>query len=83
MSLFRADVRRGEPLDLMNRGPKLLLPVQERPSGVWPCVALDLIRQLAEVAGDLLDASDRVLRRHGAQPNQAWRCSPAHDRGRW
>jgi hypothetical protein len=51
-------------LDLVNRNPKLVLPVQQRASCIWARVALDLVCQLAKVAGDLLDARDRVLRRH-------------------
>lgn len=80
-ALFGSGVCRGNTPDLVNRDPKLLLPVQECSSCVRAGVVLELVCQLAEVAGDLLDASDRVLRRHGAQRNPACQCSPALDRG--
>ena len=51
-------------LDLLDGTPKLLLPVQKRASCIWARVVLDLVCQPAKVAGDLLDARDRVLRRH-------------------
>ena len=38
-------------LDLVDRDPELLLPVQERPSCIWARVVRDLVCELAKVAG--------------------------------
>jgi hypothetical protein len=67
-------------LDLVNCNPKLLLPVQQRASCVWACVVLDLVCEPAKVTGDLLDARNRVLRRHSASltlPGRARRAAIA------
>lgn len=68
-ALLGSGICRGEILDLVNCNPKLVLPVQECSSCARACVVLDLVGELSKVAGDLLDARDRVLRRHSGQPN--------------